>query len=249
MLLSVVILAKNEAEMIGDCLDSLTALGAGEVIVIDDQSSDDTATTARYKKAKVLSHPKKNFSEAREYGAVRSNGEWILYIDADERISSELARDIRDAISKGGTAVSGYRLRRVNFYLGVRWPKEEWITRLVRKSELRGWQGEVHETAQVSGSVLSLPSPLYHHTHRSLNEMVENTLVWSQIEARLRFAAHHPPVFWWHIFRMMMTVFGDYYISQGGWKVGTVGLIESIYQAFSIFITYARLWELQQRKI
>ncbi len=78
--------------------------------------------------------------------------------------------------------------------------------------------------------------------------MVDNTLVWSEIEANLRLATGHPPVTWWRIPRVMTTTFFDYYVFQNGWRIGTVGLIESMYQAFSTFITYARLWEMQQKK-
>jgi hypothetical protein len=78
--------------------------------------------------------------------------------------------------------------------------------------------------------------------------MVEKTNKWSVIEARLRFDAGHPPVVWWRFPRVMLQAFSNSYITQGGWKAGAVGLMESMFQAFSIFITYAKLWELQQDK-
>jgi hypothetical protein len=78
--------------------------------------------------------------------------------------------------------------------------------------------------------------------------MVQKTNSWSDIEARLRLEANHPPVSWWRIIRVMITGFVNSYFSQQGWRAGTVGFIESIYQAYSIFITYAKLWELQQKK-
>lgn len=246
MKLSVVILAKNEAEMIGDCLDSLKALKTDEIIVVDDESTDDTTSTLQYKKVKVVSHKKNNFAESREFGAEKTKGDWILYVDADERLSPDLASEIQTSIDSSTCA--GFTLRRVNFYLGKRWPKEERLARLFRKDKLKGWIGEIHETAQVDGAIGDLKAPLYHYTHRNLTEMVDNTIEWSEIEARLRFETGHPSISWWRIPRVMIPTFWDYYVTQGGWKVGTVGLIESIYQAFSIFITYARVWELQQKK-
>lgn len=75
--------------------------------------------------------------------------------------------------------------------------------------------------------------------------MVEKTNKWSDTEALLRFNSNHPKMTWWRFPRVMLTAFFNSYIRQGGWKAGAVGLIESVYQSFSMFITYAKLWELQ----
>ena len=241
--LSIIILTKNEATMIGDCLRSVKSLLSKEVIVVDDNSSDTTGEIAKQNGATVLLHTKKDFAEARNFGLSKVTSEWVLYVDADERISPELSQEILDCISH--THNVAFEIPRQNFYLGKKWPYEEKLTRLFKKTSLSGWYGEVHESPKVSGEIGKLTHPLIHYTHRNLSEMVENTIIWSKIEAELRLKAHHPPVSWWRIPRVMIPVFFAYYISQGGWKVGTVGLIESIYQAFSIFITYARLWEMQ----
>lgn len=246
MNLSIVILTKNEAETIGDCLDSLVDLNPSETLVIDDGSTDSTVKNAREKSARVFEYHKKDFADARNYASKEVKGDWILYVDADERVSKELATEIKHKLSK--SAAAAYTVPRVNYYLGKKWPYVEKIIRLIKKSALQRWEGEVHESPVIHGATVALTQPLYHYTHRNLKEMVENTLVWSEIEAKLRYNSGHPQISWWRIPRVMLLAFWDYYISQGGWKVGTVGLIESIYQAFSIFITYARLWEMQQNK-
>ena len=202
---------------------------------------------ARFKKVQVLQHRKENFSEARNFAATKAKGDWLLYIDADERLSPELAVEIKKTLEIKPEAAA-YSLHRINYYLGKRWPKTEELVRLIQKDALVKWQGLVHETAEVNGRIDVLREPLLHVTHRSLSEMVTNTIEWSKIEAELRFKAHHPQVSWWRIPRVMLPVFFDYYITQGGWRVGTAGLIESVYQAFSIFITYASLWEMQQKQ-
>ncbi|HCS78146.1 TPA: hypothetical protein DIV55_00195 [Patescibacteria group bacterium] len=247
MKLSAIILTKNETATIGDCLASLKDLQCDEILVIDDESTDQTVQIARAKKAQVYTHKKDNFAEARNFAATKAKGDWLLYIDADERLSAVLVTEIKKTLEKKTNYVA-YSLLRVNYYLGKRWPKTEQLVRLLQKDKLIKWQGSVHETAEVNGEISALHEPLIHLTHRSLSEMVTNTIEWSQIEAELRFKAHHPPVTWWRIPRVMLPVFFDYYITQGGWQVGTVGLIESIYQAFSIFISYARLWEMQQKQ-
>ncbi len=122
------------------------------------------------------------------------------------------------------------------------------MERLFWKDSLIKWKGKVHESPVVSGSVGILNEPLLHYTHRTLDEMVNKTNEWSATEAKLRYEAGHPPVVWWRFIRVMFTAFSDSYFIQGGWKAGVTGLIESIYQSFSIFITYAKLWELQESK-
>jgi len=117
---------------------------------------------------------------------------------------------------------------------------------LFLKKKLICWKGILHETAYIDGVMGELQAPLIHNTHRTLAEMVIKTNEWSGYEARLRFDAHHPKMVWWRFLRVMMTGFNQSYFKEGGWRAGTVGWIESIYQAFSMFITYAKLWEMQQ---
>jgi hypothetical protein len=118
---------------------------------------------------------------------------------------------------------------------------------LIKKDSLISWQGSLHESPQVSGKIGKLDSYVLHHTHRDLTSMLNKTNEWSDIEARLRFQSGHPQMIWWRFFRVTLTAFYNSYIRDEGWKVGVVGLIEGIYQAFSIFITYAKLWELQNK--
>ncbi len=245
---SCIVLAKNEAEVLHNCLKSLQSLNSSEIILIDDQSSDATVEIAKKYQAKIFDHQIKSFAEARNFAAEKAAGTWLLYIDADERLSPELAAEINQVLKQQVAKFSAYELIRINYYLGKRWPKTERIVRFIIKEALENWIGDVHETPQINGKIGQLSGRLLHDTHRNLNEMISNTLKWSQIEAKLRLDQNHPPVVWWRLPRVMLPTFWDYYIKQGGWRVGTVGLIESIYQAFSIFITYARLWEMQQRK-
>ena len=142
-----------------------------------------------------------------------------------------------------------YKISRQNFYLGNHpWPKIEKLERLFEKSSLTEWYGTLHESPKVEGKIGDMDGLLLHYTHRDLSSMLAKTIIWSDAEARLRFDAHHPPMTWWRFPRVMLTAFWDSYIKQQGFKAGSMGLIESLYQAFSIFVTYAKLWELQQKK-
>lgn len=243
--LSVIILARNEEELIGECINSVKLINPDEILVIDDNSTDQTVKVASKKGARIIKYPMNNFAQSRNFAMQKASSDWLLYIDADERFSKELALKIKSTITSDAK-FSAYALTRVNYYLGKKWPKIEVMLRLFKKNSLKEWYGQLHESALVSGDVYTIPHPLIHFTHRNLSEMVTNTNIWSDIEAKLRFDAHHPAVVWWRLPHVMLPVFFDYYISQKGYTVGSVGLIESLYQAFSIFITYAKLWELQK---
>ncbi|GIW61532.1 MAG: LPS biosynthesis protein [Patescibacteria group bacterium] len=242
-----IVIAKNEEEMIGECLDSLAF--CDQIIVVDNASSDGTKKIAKQKGAKVISTEINSFSELRNLGLAKARSEYVLYIDADERVSDALYNEILSIVYKNDKKISAYRIPRKNYYFGDHpWPYIEKLERLFRKKSLKGWLGVLHETPQVIGEVGELESPILHYTHRNLEEMVNKTNVWSDVEARLRFEQHHPKMTWWRFPRVMFTAFWDSFVKQKGFQAGTIGLLESVYQAYSMFITYAKLWELQEIK-
>ena len=248
MKLSIIIITLDEEKMIGDCLKSVSDL-ADEVLVIDGGSVDKTREIAEKSGAKVFVNQFKDFASQRNFGMEKAMGEWILYVDADERVTPELREEIlryaQDDNNKVNN-IAAYKINRKNFYFGNHeWPKIEKLERLFKKEKLKGWYGKVHESPKVLGKMGELDGFLLHYTHRDLSSMLSKTLEWSKIEAQLRFDAHHPKMAVWRFPRVMLTAFWNSYITQKGYKVGVVGLIESIFQAFSAFITYARLWELQ----
>lgn len=245
--LSVIVLAKNEQERIARCLDALSF--AEEIIVLDNNSTDKTSEIAVLHGARVEKVKSDNFAAMRNEAADFAKGSWMLYVDADEIVSPELAGDIKNVVSgKKEVVPKGFEIYRKNYYLGKEWPTGEWMLRLFRKDSFQGWFGSLHESPRVLGSIGKLTGNLVHDTHRNLSEMVEKTNQWSATEAELRLVANHPPVVWWRILRVAITGFWDSFIRQRGWRAGSVGWIESMYQGFSMFITYAKLWELQQQK-
>jgi len=246
--LSAVILTKNSENMIADCIDSVSFVD--EVIVIDDYSTDRTAELAKHLGALVFPYSSESFAKKRNLGLQKAKGKWILYLDVDERVSPELKEAILSVLERKKDIYSAYRLYRKNFYLGNNeWPTLEKLERLFKKSKLEEWYGDLHESPRVNGDIGDLDEGfIKHYTHQDLTSMLNKTIRWSKIEAELRFNSNHPKMSWWRFFRVMMTAFYDSYIRQKGYKVGTAGLIESIFQAYSMFITYARLWELQHEE-
>jgi len=264
ILLTAVIITKNEEARIATCLKSL--IFCDEIIVIDNGSTDKTLEIVKGYKALTIQVQEEDFSKLRNVGKQKANGIWILYVDADEVVTEKLKEEIVMTISgkkldnKQKTInnsdhcllftdhkYKGYYIKRRNFYLGREWPVQDKMQRLFLKDALIRWEGKLHETAMINGEMGVLTNPLIHNTHRTLEEMVAKTSEWSAMEAKLRFDQHHPLIVWWRLIRVMMTGFFQSFIKEGGWRMGTVGWIESIYQAFSMFITYAKLWEMQQQ--
>ena len=248
--LSAIVIAKNEEERIEKCLESLSFVD--EILVIDNGSTDTTREKAQKQGALVLVKETNNFSDLRNYGKEKAKGTWIVYIDADEVVPVELQKEIMDLIGNYKNVESSpkaFYLKRNNIYLGSRWTKFDRMQRLFLKSALSSWIGPLHETAVVEGQMGELLHPLIHDTHRSLSEMLEKTNQWSQMEAKLRLEAHHPPIVGWRLIRVMITGFYRSFVLEEGFKMGTVGWIEGIYQGFSMFITYAKLWEIQRDRV
>lgn len=245
--ISVIVLAKNDEKKIGDCLKSVK--WADEIIVVDTGSTDKTPSIAKKRGARVVKHTKGSFSDWRNKGAKEAKGDWLLYVDTDEGVTLALRQEIVKLLNGSIVEHSAYAIPRRNFILGREmkhggwWP--DYVKRLIRKDSLKRWKGELHENPVVEGEIGHLTNPFIHKKHDNLSEMVEKTNEWSEIEARLLFESGHPKMSWWRFFRIMATELWLRLIAKKGFLDGIEGIIYAIYQMWSRFITYGKLWELQ----
>lgn len=248
-MLSIIILTHNEEDVIGKCLKSLGDLG-NEVIVVDSDSTDATQEIAKKHNAKIVEHTFVDFSAQRNFALEHARGDFVLYIDADEQITPDFIQEVKTAVDEymPESEVGGWYIRRKTYYFGKNWGFTDSVQRLFLKKNLLRWDGVVHETSKIEGKFGVINAPILHFTHRNLSQMIEKTNKWSNYEAELRFRAHHPEMSFWRFVRVMITGFARSYFKEKGWKNGTRGMVESMYQAFSMFITYAKLWELQSKK-
>lgn len=237
----------EEENYIEACLESVK--WADEIIVIDNGAAQKTLTEVRKYTDKIYHSTSPSFAVRHNLAKEKATGDWILYIDADERVSQKLASEIGETLKS--PSACAYQLRRVNFFLGkqVRFGDRcpDLVTRLFKKSDLIGWEGEIHESSKVNGPVATLSSPLYHLTHRDIYTMMAKTANFAEHEARLRLATKHPPIVGWRLVRVFLSEFYIRIIKYQGWRQGTEGWIDGIFQAFSLFIVYVRLWELQRQ--
>jgi len=249
--LSIVVLAGNEAEVIETCLKS--CLFADELIVVLANSSDSTKEIIRdlfpeTKIIKTFDEYNKNFSKWRNLGLSATTGDWVLYVDADEMVTTSLKDEILLTI-KNNSLFSYYVIPRQNYFLGKKvthggtYP--DFVKRLFKKQYFSGFKGILHEEPRITGDFGYLKNTLLHYTHRHLEAMVDKTLAWTDMEAKDLYDNHHPSMSWWRFPRMYLWKFWRRFLVERSFMDGVVGWISTIFESFDTFIIYARLWELQ----
>lgn len=260
--ISVLINAKNEEKFIADCLESVK--WADEVLVfINPDSTDKTEERARQFKVRIMEQKPRemDFAAWHNQGLKEAKGDWLLWVDADERIPPLLKEEIKSSIinhsreagsrSAGQSSISAYAIPRRNFLLGKELKHGGWspdyVKRLFKKKNLKKWVGELHEEPIFEGEIGHLKNPMIHLQPEKIEPALEKSLVWSGIEADLLFKAKHPQITWWRVLRMGATTLFDRLIKKRGFLDGVEGWIESVYQSFHTMIIYLRLWEKQQR--
>jgi glycosyltransferase involved in cell wall biosynthesis len=245
--LSAVIIARDEAGMIERCLDRV-AFADERLVVIDDRTVDDTAARARARGASVVEMPFTTFSDLRNRAIGAATGDWLLFVDADERVTTDLAAEIRSAMLGPHDA---HRLRIQNWFYGSRIRDSgfrERPIRLVRREGAR-FVGDIHETLELPAhaDVSILNEPLIHLSHRSVLDNLDKTAAYADIQAREMLAAGHPRITRWSLARTAVSVLVRHLVVGRGYRDGTPGFVESMYQSFSIFCVHVRLWELQRQ--
>jgi glycosyltransferase involved in cell wall biosynthesis len=243
--LSVTIITLNEAGHIGPAIDS--ASWADEIIVVDSGSSDGTADLARAKGARVCTRSWSGYVDQKNYAAGLARNDWIFSLDADERIPPPLVAEIRTLLATE-PPLRGFRVPRVTFHFG-RWMRTtdfypDFQTRLYDRRHAR-WRGRhVHESVAVDGPVGQLRSELQHYSYRDLWDQLERINRYSTLAARQMHEAGrrasafdliaHPPA-----------AFLRNYVLRRGFLDGMAGLTLSAVNAYSVFLKFAKLWEMQ----
>ena len=247
MKLSIIVITRNNQDVIKGCLN--TARQADEIIVVDDQSTDDTPKLAKQFTSKFYAHPLTTFAQQRTWAAKKASGDWILFLDADERISPSLFQEIKTAINTSHH--SAFRIKRRNYFFARLikhsgyWP--DWQTRLFKTSGFKGITGASHEHYRFQGSLGSLKQPLIHFADRRTQTGLRKSILWTRPEAQAMFKADHPPINGLRLVKVMLWEFFYRYCKKQGWRDGYIGLVEAITQAINKFFIYQQVWELQQQ--
>ncbi len=247
-MLSVIIIAKNEEDRIKACLESIK--WADEIIIADNGSSDKTLKIAKIYTDNIIKFESQDFSTIRNEALKKSLGDWVLYVDSDERVLLPLREEIEKLMETD--EIGAYAISRKNIIFGheVNYGpyKHDWVVRLFKRSDFDSWSGKVHESVQFRGKLGYTKNSLLHLTHRGVDQIVLKSLEWSKIDSKLRLNANHPKMSGWRFLRIFITEIFNQGIKRGGFFNGTIGIMDSILQAFSMYITYVRVWEMQQDK-
>jgi glycosyltransferase involved in cell wall biosynthesis len=244
---SVVIVTLNEEAEIEPCLESVS--WADEVIVVDAFSSDRTVEIARKYTDKVILRNWAGYADQKNWAVGQSRYDWVLSLDADERITLQL-RDEISKILKSGPSCSGYYIPRKNFFLG-RWIRHggwfpDYTLRLFEKKMGRFGDRAVHESVRVNGATKRLTNPIEHYTYRSLASYHARASRYSALaayEMREQGKRFHlmdlclRPV--WTFLRM--------YLIRQGFRDGSDGLILAVFYGYYTFLKYAKLWEMEKK--
>ena len=245
--LSVTVIAKNEAASISRALESVA--WADELIVIDSRSTDDTVAIARRFTDRVIVREWPGYIEQKNHAASLASHDWILSLDADERVTPALASQIRQAVAS--PAHAAYRLPRVTFHMG-RWIRStDWYpdhqTRLYDR-RLARWTGRyVHEGISADGAVGTLRQALEHYPYTNVAAHLDTINKYTTDAARQMHEAGrkatlldlfgHPPL-----------AFLRNYVARGGFRDGRAGLVVSTLNAYYVFLKFAKLWELHNTR-
>ncbi|MFM8534414.1 MAG: glycosyltransferase family 2 protein [Acidimicrobiia bacterium] len=241
------IITFNEAANIQAALESLS--WADEIVVVDSQSTDDTVAIARRFTDNVIVRPWPGYIAQKNFAAAQATHDWIFSLDADERVTPQLAAEVRALLSAGPRS-AGYRVPRVTFHLG-RWMRStDWYPDYqLRFYDRRraSWSGKyVHESVKAQGPVEDLRCELQHYAYRDLAHHFQTmdrytTLAAQQMFEQGRRAGFldlmlHPPA-----------AFVRNYILRGGFRDGVPGLIVSAMNARYVGLKFAKLWELSSQ--
>jgi glycosyltransferase involved in cell wall biosynthesis len=186
-MISVIVLTKNEEKNIEACLNTLK--WADEVILIDDHSTDKTQELAKKIGAKIFERDLNNdFAAQRNYGLEKAKGNWVFFVDADERVSPQLRAEIKSVTSDQWSVISGYYLKRKDFLFGKELKHGETAKiKLLRlaKREAGQWKRKVDEVWEIEGEVGTLKNSLIHYSHPSMTQFLESVNFKSTLNARV----------------------------------------------------------------
>ncbi len=242
--LSVVVITLNEAANIDDALASVA--WADEIVVVDCGSTDDTVERARRHTDRVSHRDWTGYGAQKDHATELASHDWVLSLDADERISSELAAEIRTLLAQDPPD-RGFRIPRTTWYLNQWIRTTDWYPdhqlRLYDR-RVAGWSSSlVHESVRVDGPVGRLRHEIRHHAFRDLSNHVETIDRYTTLAAKQMLDAGqragpldvlvHPPV-----------AFVRNYLLRRGCVQGVPGFVVSVMNSYYVFLKYAKLWEL-----
>jgi glycosyltransferase involved in cell wall biosynthesis len=251
--LTVTVITKNESAHIDACLASVA--WADEVLVVDSGSPDGTADRARARGARVLVRVWPGYSAQKNFAAGEAAHDWILSVDADERVTPALSEEIRRHLAApAGPSSAGYRIPRVTWHLG-RWIRTtDWYPdfqlRLYDRRRARWKPKRVHESVEIDaagGAAGQLESELEHYAYRDINHHLDTMNRYTTLAAEEMHEAGRRASTW-DLVAHPAAAFLRNYVLRRGFTDGAAGFIISSMNAHYVFLKFAKLWALARQQ-
>ncbi len=246
--ISACIITFNEAERIEACLDSLAF--CDEIVVVDSGSTDATHDLAAAKGARVLVREFTGYRSQKQFAIDSAQHDWVLCLDADERVTAPLRTSIETARDDGFAATAGYRFARATEYFGEFLRHgNAYPDRVMRLFDRRrgGWRGdrEIHEHASVDGAVTTLAGDLQHNAYRSLSDQLVRLDRYARLMAAYQQARGRRA----HLWNIILNPFWRFvrgYVLRLGFLDGWRGLVYAYVEANYVRQKFIRLWLLNR---
>ena len=246
---SAIVVCFNEEERIRDCLESLH--WCDEVVVVDSFSTDRTAEICRRYTDRFIQRAWAGYREQKAYAHSQATKDWVLLVDADERVPPELQQEILEVLAGDCGQYAGYSVPRLVHYLHRWWRRGGWYpdydVRLFRRDRATWGGSEPHETITVDGAVRRLRHPLHHYSYRNMEDHLARINRFTTISSReLHKGGGH-----WRLTDALLRPLGRFfrsYVLQRGFMEGFAGFYVAVTAAIYVFLKYAKLWELELKE-
>jgi glycosyltransferase involved in cell wall biosynthesis len=244
---SAVIIVYNEEKNLRECLE--TVQWADEIVVVDSHSQDRTVEIAREFTKKIFQKEYKGHIDKKRFAVSKATHDWVFSIDADERVTPQLKKELREVLAQGGGEAVGYDMPRMTRHLG-RWILHgEWypdlVTRLFRRSRMRYEGTEPHDRVILEGKRGHLSGMLLHYNYRDFAHQIQTVQSYSDVAAQALFAEGRRAGFRNLMLRPPFKFFKCYILKRGfldGWP----GFIIAATSAFYVLAKYVKLYEMQR---
>ena len=245
--LTAIILTKNEESKIENCLKSLSF--CDEIIVVDDYSTDNTVQIAEKYTENIVKHKLNNdFTQQRNYAMSLAKGEWILFVDADEEVSSELRYQLMKALDEKKLNRQAYYIPRRDYWWGreirygdISLARQRGFIRLVKKNSGK-WMGKVHERYVINSFVGKFKGFLNHYPHPTVADFIRDINYYSSIRARELYNEKKRT----NVFEILTFPTGKFlvnYFINLGFLDGAAGFAYAFFMSFHSFLVRAKLYQ------
>lgn len=243
-----IVIARDEEKMIGECLASVRWADE-RIVVVDSRTRDRTALLAQELKARVYRRRFRSFGAQKQYALDKARYDWVLVLDADERVGPELRREIITKIQLNNC--HGYYAYFHEFLLGkdlVPYGKGgQGCIRLFQKNRARFLQSRIHEKVIIEGRTGRLNNRIIHHSHRTIRQVLDKFNRYSRLEAEELWNAGGRTN-WGYIFLAPANAALKHFFVYNYWHYGGYGAIRAFLAGMYYLMKHLHLWEIQHQK-